>query len=66
MSEFFWDEYRAAIKVRIAKYTLYVAEGKAANYEQYKQYAGMIAGLEESLVELKNCLKKTGVEDEID
>ncbi len=63
MSEFFWDEYNAVIKERIAKHTEYLAQGKATNYERYKEVAGMIAGLKESLTELKDCLKKAGVED---
>ena len=63
-SEFFWDQYHAAIKERIAKHTKHIAQGKAENYEQYRKYTGMIAGLEESLTELKDCLKKAGVEND--
>lgn len=64
MSEFFWDGYRAAIKARIQKHIEYLADGKAGSFERYKEVAGTIAGLKESLAELNDCLKKAGQEEE--
>lgn len=66
MSEFFWDEYTAVIRDRIKKHSDYLSSGSAETYERYKEVAGKISGLKEALVELKDCLKKAGVEDEID
>ena len=64
MSEFFWDQYKRAIKSRIKKHAEYLSTGKADSYERYKEVAGTIAGLKESLLLLNDCLKKAGMEDE--
>ena len=64
MSDFLWDRYHRSLQSRIKKHTEYLSSGKADSYERYKEVTGIIAGLKEALAELKDCLKKAGLEDE--
>lgn len=66
MSEHLWDFYRRKLNERITTHAAFLAAGKCTSYEQYKEVTGKIAGLKEALAELKETIRKVGLDNEQD
>ena len=63
MSEFLPDDYRKAILEEIRRKEIWLGDGKAESIERYREVAGRIKGLKNSLDIFKNVIKMHGVED---
>lgn len=63
MNEYLPDDYRKAILEEIRRKEIWLGEGKAESYERYREMAGRIKGLKDSLDTFKNVIKMHGVED---
>lgn len=58
LDQSFRTQVRKAVEAEIGTLTAAVAEGKAANYEQYQFYCGQLAAYRSVLLEMKEIGEK--------